>query len=178
MAMVRRRDRLLVLGIGNVLMSDDGVGVFAVEELRKQPRAGGVLITEVGTAIFEAVALLARADRVLVIDAFRAGGVPGTIYQVGSGDLLREPTRLALHEMDLMGALELLPPGQRPQEISMLGVEPECLEPGLGLSPTVAAVLPSLVRIVNDTVAEWRNHEALPAYTAGGLAKTGASPWD
>ena len=156
---MERRPRLLVLGIGNVLMSDDGVGVYAVQELRRQPRTGA-LITEVGIAMLDAVSLLAWADRVLVIDALRAGGAPGSIYRAEAGDLRREPARLALHELDLMGALELLPPGQRTAEISVLGVEPERLEPGLGLSPKVAAALPSVVRMVNETVVEWRSGHA------------------
>lgn len=156
---MERRARLLVLGIGNVLMSDDGVGVYAVQELRQRPRAGA-LITEVGIAILDAVSLLAWADRVLVIDALRAGGAPGSIYQAEAGDLLREPSRLALHELDLIGALELLGPGRRHPELSVLGVEPERLEPGLGLSPKVAAALPAVVQIVNETVARWRSRDA------------------
>lgn len=151
--------RLLVLGIGNVLMSDDGVGVHAVQELWRQPRTGA-LITEIGIAMLEAVSLLAWADRVLVIDALRAQGAPGSIYLAEAGDLRHESARLALHELDLMGALELLPSGQRPTGISVLGVEPECLEPGLGLSPKVAAALPAVVRVVNETIAKWRGGDA------------------
>lgn len=154
-----RRARLLVLGIGNVLMSDDGVGVYAVEQLRERPRAG-VLITEVGIAILDAVSLLAWADRVLVIDALRAGGAPGSVYQAEADDLLREPARISLHELDLLGALELLPPGRSRPELSVLGVEPERLEPGIGLSPKVAAALPSVVQAVHETVARWRLYRA------------------
>jgi hydrogenase maturation protease len=161
--------RLLVLGIGNILMSDDGVGVYAIQELRRRP-PGGALLREVGIAMLDAVSLLARADRVLVIDALHAGGVPGSIYQTEAGDLLHEPARLALHELDLLGALQLLPPGQRPLEISVLGVEPERLEPGLGLSPKVAAALPAVVRMVNETVARWRRDGAMEA--------KGGSAWD
>jgi hydrogenase maturation protease len=156
---MERRARLLVLGIGNILMTDDGVGVYAVQELRRRPPAGA-LITEVGIAMLDAVSLLMWADRVLVIDALRAGGPPGSIYQAEAGDLLREPMRLSLHELDLMGALELLPPGQRHPELSVLGVEPESLEPGLGLSPRVAAALPSVVQIVDETLARWRRRDA------------------
>jgi hydrogenase maturation protease len=154
----RRRARLLVLGIGNILMSDDGVGVQAVHELRQRPRSG-VLITEVGTAILDALSLLGWADRALVIDAFRAGGVPGSIYWAQPGDFYREPTRLALHEVELLGALELLPPGHARPELFLLGVEPERLDLGLGLSPKVEAALPHVVRIVRETVAEWRRRD-------------------
>jgi hydrogenase maturation protease len=160
MGTMERRARPLILGIGNVLMSDDGVGVYAVQELRRRPQAGA-LITEVGIAMLDAVSLLARADKVLVIDALRAGGAPGSIYLAEAVDLRHERPRLGLHELDLMGALELLPPGRRRPEISMLGVEPERLEPGLGLSPRVAAALPSVVQIASETVARWCPRDAV-----------------
>ena len=156
---MNRRARLLVLGIGNVLMSDDGVGVHAVRELRRRPRAG-VLVTEVGTAILDAVSLLAWADRVLVIDAFRVGGAPGSIYRAEPADLWCDRARLALHELDLLGALELLPRGRPRPELAVLGVEPERLELGLELSPPVAAALPEVVRMAHETVTRWRHRDA------------------
>lgn len=139
-------------------MSDDGVGVYAVQELLRRPPAG-VRITEVGIAILDAVSLLAWADRVLVIDALRDGGTPGSVYRAEASALLHEPARLALHELDLMGALQLLPPELHPRVISVLGVEPESLEPGLGLSPKVLAALPTVVHMVNQTVALWRGRD-------------------
>jgi hydrogenase maturation protease len=165
MSTMERPPRLLVLGIGNVLMCDDGVGVHAIERLRTQPPAGA-RVDEVGIAMLDAVSLLARADRVLVLDALAGGGAPGSIYRMEAGDLLRESARLALHELDLLGAVQLLPPDQRPAQIAFLGVEPERIAPGIGLSPKVAAALPSLVRLVDETIAEWRRTPADAALSA------------
>jgi hydrogenase maturation protease len=150
---------LLVLGIGNLLLSDDGVGVHAVRELRKQPRAG-VLVTEVGTAILDTVSLLAWADRVLVIDALHAKGASGTIYWAPFANILQSPGRLSLHELDLSAALALMPRDLNPPEIYVLGVEPGSLDVGLELSPPVLAALPQVVAMTNSTLRSWRSEVA------------------
>ncbi len=160
-SMTARRPRLLVLGIGNLLMSDDGVGVHAVRELRKQVRAG-VLVTEVGTAILEAVPLLEWADRVLVIDALQAGAEPGTLYFAHLSQIQR-CSPLSLHDVDLAAALALVRPSKQP-EIHVLGVEPESLELGLELTERVRKAIPSIISTVNSTLRSWRTRGAQRAF--------------
>ena len=151
----RRRLRLLVLGVGNILMSDDGVGVHAVRELRKKPRAG-VLVTEVGTALLDAVGLLSWADRVLVIDAVHAQGVPGTIYWASFSEILHRSGTLSLHELDLSAALAFMPRDSIVPEIFVLGLQPASLDMGLELSPAAAAAIPQVLRTVDQKLSEWR----------------------
>jgi hydrogenase maturation protease len=71
--------RVLIAGVGNVLLSDDGVGVHAVRELQKNPMPG-VTVAEIGTAIFHGLHFLENAEHVLVIDATKGGKPPGTVY--------------------------------------------------------------------------------------------------
>lgn len=155
-----RRLRLLVLGVGNILMSDDGVGVHAVNEFKRKPRAG-VLVTEVGTAILDAVDLLAWADRVIVIDALHAQGVPGTIYWASFSEILHQPGNLSLHELDLSAALAFVPRGAQRPEIFVLGIQPGSLEMGLELSAPVAAAMPQVLVILDRKVMGWRKARLL-----------------
>lgn len=154
--------RLLVLGVGNILMSDDGVGVHAVQALRRKPRAG-VLILEVGTAILQAVSYLSWADRVIVIDALHAGSTPGSIYWTEFSNILRQPGSLSLHELDLSAALHFMPQSCRGPEIFVLGVQPGCLDMGLELSPQVAAAIPEVVSILDRKLTQWRKQRLPPA---------------
>ena len=135
--------RTLVVGLGNVLLKDDGVGVHAVRELSHclPPR---IVTAEVGTAVLDALHLFEWADRIVGIDAMQAGGVPGTIYSFSVDDVDNPGVRTSLHEMGLVAALRFLR-GKRPA-IAMLAVEPETMESGLELSSPVAAALPELVR--------------------------------
>lgn len=147
--------RILVLGIGNILMGDDGIGVYATRELRKCPHAG-VLVTEIGNAILEAVPLLSWADRVLVIDALQANGSPGTIYFAPFERIASQQGQNSLHELDLETALNFLPIGCARPEVFVLGVEPASLDWGLNLSPQVRFVLPQVVTSANEQLRQWR----------------------
>lgn len=148
-----RRPRILVAGLGNLLLQDDGVGVHAVRALQNGvPR--GVRAVEVGTAVLDALHLVEWADRILAIDAMQAGGNPGTIYRFGVEDVAEAAVKTSLHEVDLLAALRFLTSGHRP-EIAVLGVEPEMIDAGLDLSPSVQAALPRLVAAAKDIVTHW-----------------------
>jgi len=151
----RSGSRILVLGIGNTLMGDDGVGVYVARELRKYPRAG-VLITEIGNAMLEAIPLLAWADRVLVIDALMAHGPPGTIYFAPFERIASQQRQNSLHELDIGTALSFLPVGCLRPEVFVLGVEPARLDWSLNLSPQILLTLPHVVRNANEQLQQWR----------------------
>ncbi len=149
-----RPPRLLIAGLGNLLLMDDGVGVHAVRELQKTPPPGA-LVAEVGSAVLNALHLLEWADKVLALDALQAGGPPGTIYACGSGDVDRGGLQASLHELNFLAALDFLKSKSRP-EIVIFGVEPERIDYGLELTPPVAAALPRLTAAVREQVRRWQ----------------------
>ena len=78
----RRPPRILIAGLGNCLLRDDGIGVHAIRSLQQNPPPG-VVVAEVGTAVLDALHLLEWAEKILAIDAMQAGGNPGTLYAFG-----------------------------------------------------------------------------------------------
>ena len=149
----RKGPRILIAGLGNILLRDDGVGVHAIRELQKAPPPGARVV-EVGTAVLDALHLFRWADRVLAFDAMQAGGPPGTFYSCPVFET-EGPTPLAsLHELDLWAALRFLPDRKRP-EIMILGVEPKIIDFGLELTPEVQAALPQLVGVSKQILAQW-----------------------
>jgi hydrogenase maturation protease len=151
----RKGPRILIAGLGNLLLTDDGVGVHAVKELQTDS-APDLCVVEVGTAVLDALHLFEWADKILAIDAMQAGGAPGTIYSFGLDDVA-DASPVSLHEIGLVSAFRFIPEKARP-EIRILGVEPEVIDYGLDLSPAVAAALPKLVQTARETVAEWRRN--------------------
>ncbi len=145
--------RILIAGLGNLLLRDDGVGVQAIRELQKDPQPG-VLAVEIGTAVLDSLSLFEWADKILAIDAMRAGGSAGTLYsfQVSKGED-RSPQG-SLHALNLLAALRLLPDDKRHQLV-ILGVEPMVIEHGLNLSRKVQAALPVLIQSVREIVNYW-----------------------
>ena len=146
------RIKLLIAGLGNSLMQDDGIGVHAVRILQENPIEGAV-IAEVGTAVLDALHLLEAADAVLALDAVQAGEPPGTIYEVRFSDKKPMGQMASIHELDLRRAVAMLPENRRP-DVIVLGVEPHVIDFGLELSPLLQEVLPEFVDTVRRTAYE------------------------
>jgi hydrogenase maturation protease len=145
---------ILIVGVGNALLSDDGVGVHAVRELQREPLPG-VTTVEVGTAILHGLSFLESAARVLVIDAAHGGQSPGTIYLFDAGDPPARHPGSSLHALGLREAARLLLPKGSAPAITVLGVEPSSLDYGAELSTPVKRALPRVVALARETVAGW-----------------------
>lgn len=145
--------RVVVLGIGNVLMGDDAVGPHAVKVLE----AGWefppeVAVVEAGTPGLDLTVFLHGAEAAVVVDAVHAQGArPGEIRRFGREALLARSPVLAMspHEPGLREALLTLDfTGGGPREVRLLGVVPGAVETGAGLSPAVRAAVPALAEAV------------------------------
>jgi hydrogenase maturation protease len=148
-----RRPRILALGLGNLLLGDDGAGVHAVRRLR-EARLPGVLAVDVGTAVLDALHLIERADCLLAVDALRAGGAPGTLYALALDSVRDDGVRYSAHELSLVGALRLA--RRQPPEIVVLAVEPGRIDFSDQLSKPVARALPGLVAAAQRVLEGWR----------------------
>ena len=143
---------VLVLGLGNELLTDDGVGVHVVRMLQKEPPIEGVVIAEVGTAILHAQHLLEQTACVIAVDAVQAGDAPGAVYRFNIDQAqLNHPT--TLHELGIVGLMRLIPEHNRP-EVTILGVEPARIDYGMELSSAVQAAVPRVVQIVREMIME------------------------
>jgi hydrogenase maturation protease len=147
--------RILVAGLGNELLTDDGVGVHAVRELLKNP-PGDAVCVEVGTAVLDALHLIEWADRILVIDAMQASGAPGTVYFADARDIQETGAAASLHELGFLNVLRFLPPGSTMPQVFVIGIEPEVIDYGLELSPSVRAALPEIMPVIADMVEQWK----------------------
>ena len=140
----------LVLGVGNILLRDEGVGVHVVRALEDRPLPADVELLDGGTAALDLLNAIADRKKVIVVDAVRGGGEPGDIYRFHPEDAPPEAAQsVSLHQVDLLETLtsaELL--GCAPQEVVIFGIEPKELDWGLDLSPEVAAVVPRVIELV------------------------------
>ena len=137
----------IVLGLGNTLHSDDGVGPQAIEKLRSDPRVpGDVSLIEGGTLGLELLTYIWDCSYLLVLDAVDVGQPPGTLVRMSSQELQTLPGKGSVHQLgvaDLLVALRVL--ANRTPEVVLLGVQPASTEWGTELSPAVGAALDSLV---------------------------------
>lgn len=150
-------DLLLILGLGNVLCADDGLGIAAVERLREEyDIPDGVQVLDGGTLGMSLLSWLSDARDVILVDAIRDDGPPGTLVHLTGDEVapaVRE--RLSVHQVgvtDLLDGLRLL--GDWPEHLSLIGLVPESFDMHFGLSAQVADRLDDLVAAVVREAAE------------------------
>lgn len=148
--------RIVVLGVGNILLSDEGVGVRTVEKLQRDfVLSAEVEVIDGGTTGMEMLEDLACADHIIIVDAVLGGHAPASIVRLAGEQVpVFFRTKLSPHQIglsDVLATLELT--GEQPGGVTVIGVEPVSLETAMALSPQVEAVLPEVVSLV---VAELR----------------------
>jgi hydrogenase maturation protease len=150
----RRNTGLLVLGIGNVLMGDEGVGVHAVTRMQADYRwPRGVTLVDGGTGGFHLLSLLQDHDPVIMIDATADGRPPGTVGILKPRFASDFPPSLSAHDIglrDLVQSTQLL--GHLPEihlvTVSIAEITPMCLT----LSPAVERAVPTVIQVVCATI--------------------------
>lgn len=150
--------RTLVLGLGNVLLRDEGLGVWVAESLaRRFAFPPDVTVLEGGTLGLDLLPRLDGVERLLVIDAVKLGRPPGEIVRLEGDEV---PAALAVkispHQVgvqDLLAGARLL--GSEPSQVVLWGIEPERLDPGTGFSASVKDALPRMETAVLDELHRW-----------------------
>jgi hydrogenase maturation protease len=147
---------VLVLGLGNVLLQDDGVGSRLVSELAKrQDRWTSVELADGGTLGMALLGMLDGRRALVLLDAVRTGAKPGTARELTPEEVQRSrpPAGLSPHEgsaLEILRAAALL--GDLPEKVIIVGVEPFAVETGYGLSAEVEAGLPAALDLVIEVI--------------------------
>lgn len=157
----------VVLGIGNLLLQDEGVGALAAQELvRRFYTPDGLEIIDGGTAGIELMGYIANRDLLIIIDAVKSGQEPGTIVRIEGEEVpatFRQ--RLSPHQLGLSDLLATcILTGETPERMVLFGVEPAGMETGIGLTEKVAASFDRLLEMVRLELQ--RSGHDLPARPA------------
>ena len=151
----------LVLGIGNTLLSDEGVGVHAMHRLTEQCRdLGAVEFLDGGTLSFTLANPIADNPNLIVIDAANFNAEPGTVRVFLDGamdEFLNAAGKRSVHEVGLIDLLSIASlTGTLPERRALIGVQP--LELGWGEQPSaaVAAAIPRVCEIARQLLLDWQ----------------------
>jgi hydrogenase maturation protease len=149
--------RTLVLGLGNLVHSDDGVGVHAIQRLQGDSRVPpAVVLMDGGTQGLSLLPHISGFQRLLVIDAVDVGQPPGTLIRLEGAALEKLPGKPSVHQLgfeDLMVALKLL--GESPEEVVVIGVQPESTDWSAELTAPVRESLDELLAVVIAQLEAW-----------------------
>jgi len=149
--------RTVVMGIGNPLLSDEGLGVEAVRRVAERGLPQAVELVDAGTASLDILLSLAgeKVSKLVIVDAVSGGQTPGTVYRIdlSQAELAGEHGDLSLHDLRLPDSLTMAGlAGLDCDQVVVLGVEPGRLEWGTELSPDVQDTMDRLVELVVEEV--------------------------
>jgi hydrogenase maturation protease len=141
---------VLVLGVGNILLRDEGVGVRVVQAMGQMELPPDIELFDGATAGLDLLDALAHRRKVVIIDAVEGDSEPGTVFRLSPEDLLpRQDAGVSLHEI---GVLETLTVAERmgtaPHEVVVIGIKPQDVSCGLDLSPEIARRVPEIIELV------------------------------
>ncbi|WP_275098018.1 HyaD/HybD family hydrogenase maturation endopeptidase [Sedimenticola hydrogenitrophicus] len=149
----------LVLGIGNTLLTDEGVGVHVINHLQERfSQRQDVAFVDGGTLSFSLAGLLAEHARLIVVDAARTGGRPGSVvcYEASEMDRYLTGNRQSVHEVGLTDLLDIARLSEHyPEQRALVGIEPESLDWGEQPSAAVAQAIPQAVGKVIELLDRW-----------------------
>jgi hydrogenase maturation protease len=142
--------KIVILGVGNLLLSDEGVGVHIANELIKRQLPSGVEVIEGGTDGFRLLNVITEADRLIVIDAVKGGGTPGSIYRFNIDDVQNCPPgfKTSVHQIGILEVINLSGLIGKTPHTTVIGIEPKSLEMSMELSPEIEEKIPRIIELV------------------------------
>ncbi len=147
---------LLVLGVGNILMMDEGIGVHAVHEFWKEKQNFDESLVDFidgGTFTQDIFYLFGKYKQLLVLDIVRAGKTPGTIYRLKEDELRRDEKQpLSLHDIDLLDSLDMAKMVGHKPELVVLGIEPEKIDWSTELTPSLKKAFPAYMEAARNEI--------------------------
>ncbi len=145
----------VVLGIGNLLLRDEGLGIHVVSRMMEMHLPQNVEVVDGATATWDIVSLADGADKLIIVDAVKGGEAPGTIYRLSPDDItMDEEEPLSLHQINLLQMLDVCALiGRKPLTV-IIGVEPKEVHFSMELSPEVEEKVPQVIELILEEITE------------------------
>jgi len=155
--------KILILGVGNELLSDEGVGVHTVKELSKRDLPPEIEIMEGGTDGFGLIHIITDTDRLIVIDSVKGGSEPGTLYKFDIKDAPKTPDlfKTSVHQIGILEVINLSNLIGKTPETTVIGVEPKSISTGMELTEEVKAKIPRVIELVLEEIENYLKREEL-----------------
>jgi hydrogenase maturation protease len=148
------KKKILVLGVGNTLLKDEGIGVRVAEKMMKMELPPDVEVLDGGVKGLDLLYCIEDRERVIVIDAVKAGAPPGTLFRFTDKDLAGKKGILRSgHGIDFSDVVNMATLMGNKPDIVFLGIEPADLDVGMDLSPMIEENIPILINLVMKEIA-------------------------
>jgi hydrogenase maturation protease len=142
-------NKILIVGIGNLLCRDEGIGVHVIQEMKNMKLPDHIELLDIGTSTMDLISYLEGVNKLIVIDAMVAGGTPGTIYRCKPENLLPEgEDPISLHDIGVLETLSMAKKMGMQINTVIIGVEPKVLDWGMELTEEVKNRIMDIIEAV------------------------------
>ena len=151
--------KILILGLGNILLGDEGVGVRIAEQLAFHSLSEEVEVIDGGTAGYELISFLEGREKVIIVDAVKTEDKPGSVYKVDLSILEEDPTmHLSLHQIGLKNVFKMASLMEINPEVTLIGVVPKDYQSyKIGLSKEVEKEIPIVIKAIFQEIDKTDN---------------------
>jgi hydrogenase maturation protease len=153
---MNNNNKIVVIGIGNLLLMDEGIGIHVINELEQHKLPENMDIYDGGTGGFKLIDLMHEAKRVIFIDAVETGKAPGTVTRFTSKDVrsIYTKKKYSLHDTDLMEVIKMTELLEVPPKIEIVGIQPKAINYGTTLSKELRDAMPYIINTVLNRIEE------------------------
>ncbi len=149
-------NKIVIIGIGNLLLMDEGIGVHTINELEKYDLPQNLEIYDGGTGGFKLIDLMHGASMVIFIDAVEAGKAPGAVIIFKSEDVhsIYHKKKYSLHDTDLLDVIKMAELLDNPPKIEIVGIQSKTINYGTTLSKELTDLMPNIINTVLRRIEE------------------------
>ncbi len=159
---MNENNKVVIIGVGNLLLMDEGIGVHVINELEKQKLPQNAGIYDGGTGGFKLIDLIHGVRMVIFIDAVDTCKAPGAITTFKSEDVrsIYHKKKYSLHDTDLMEVIKMTELLDNPPEIEIVGIQPKAINYGTTLSKELTDSMPDIINTVLSRIEEVCNAQS------------------
>lgn len=149
-----------VIGIGNILLKDDGIGVHTVNELEKEGLPSTIELVDGGTSTLAMLSYFLECRKIIIVDALKAGYEPGTIYRIKPEDLVSyKKENLSIHDVQIFDVVKMARMLGADPDVVIFGIEPQEIRFELEMSDLMNSKIPDIIGLIKQELGigqvEW-----------------------
>lgn len=138
-----------IIGIGNILRKDDGIGVHVINELEKEGLPSTIQLVDGGTSTLDMLGYFLDYERIIVVDCLKAGYEPGTIYKIKAEDIKNyKKESLSIHDVQILDVVKMANMMDKFPSVVIFGIEPKEIEFDLELSDVMKSKIPEVIKLI------------------------------
>jgi len=136
----------VIIGIGNILLQDDGVGVHVIKQLENEKLPSTIELVDGGTSTLDTLGFFLDYNKVIVVDCLRAGLEPGTIYKIKPEDIKNyKKENLSIHDVQILDVVKMANMLNKYPEVVIFGIEPEKIAVDLQMTEIMVSKIPEII---------------------------------